>query len=90
MKNGGVLRVAVSRTGDSAVLTVEDEGPGIPEADRNRVFHLYYTTKEKGSGIGLATTFKNVQLHNGTIGFTSEIGKGTTFRLEFPLTAQAA
>jgi hypothetical protein len=90
MKNGGVLRVAVSRTGDSAVLTVQDEGPGIPEADRNRVFHLYYTTKEKGSGIGLATTFKNVQLHNGTIGFTSEIGKGTTFRLEFPLTAQAA
>jgi signal transduction histidine kinase len=48
------------------------------------VFQLYFTTKESGSGIGLATTFRVVQLHNGTIDFTSEPGKGTTFRLRFP------
>jgi len=49
------------------------------------VFQLYFTTKETGSGIGLATTFRVVQLHNGTIDFTSEPGKGTTFRMRFPI-----
>lgn len=90
MRSGGVLRISVTRSADdTAVLTVQDEGPGISESNRSKVFQLYYTTKEKGTGIGLAMTFKTVQLHNGTIEFTSEIGKGTTFRLEFPLSPQA-
>ena len=56
---------------------------GIP-ANPERIFNLYFTTKNTGTGIGLATTFRVVQLHGGTIDFVSEPGKGTTFRLRFP------
>ena len=65
-------------------FTVEDNGPGIPPELRDKVFQLYFTTKAKGSGIGLAMTYRAVQLHNGTIDFLSEDGRGTTFRLQFP------
>jgi signal transduction histidine kinase len=84
LKNGGRLVVAVKNDGDSVVLEVADNGPGIPPEVRDKVFQLYFTTKEKGSGIGLAMTYRAVQLHNGTVEFESEVGKGTTFRLQFP------
>src|SRR6202790_4449267 len=84
MKNGGHLRLKVERAGDSVVAEVADDGPGIPPEVRDKVFQLYFTTKERGSGIGLALTYRAVQLHNGTVDFTSEVGRGTTFRLQFP------
>jgi signal transduction histidine kinase len=95
MKDGGeiVLRVD-GPTGGRVILEAADNGPGIPEALKEKVFQLYFTTKtsgaNRGSGIGLAMTFRAVQLHNGTIGFTSEPGRGTTFRLEFPATVRHA
>jgi signal transduction histidine kinase len=84
MKGGGVLRLKVERVGDSVALEIADNGPGIPPEVRDKVFQLYFTTKERGSGIGLAMTYRAVQLHNGTVDFTSELGRGTTFRLQFP------
>jgi signal transduction histidine kinase len=84
MKGGGKLKVGVERQGANCVLTIADEGPGIPEELRHKVFQLYFTTKERGSGIGLAMTFRAVQLHNGTIDFSSQKEKGTEFRLQFP------
>jgi signal transduction histidine kinase len=84
MKNGGHLRLKVERAGETLVAEVADDGPGIPPEVRDKVFQLYFTTKERGSGIGLAMTYRAVQLHNGTVGFTSEMGQGTTFRLQFP------
>ncbi|MCS7026567.1 MAG: ATP-binding protein [Bryobacteraceae bacterium] len=90
MKNGGQLKVETCQFADHALLAVQDQGPGIPEALQSKVFQLYFTTKEKGSGIGLAMTFRAMQLHNGTIDFTSEAGHGTVFRLRFPLASQAA
>jgi signal transduction histidine kinase len=91
MKSGGRLRVGVASATEGAdeyvQLTVEDDGPGIPVELRDKVFQLYFTTKEKGSGIGLAMTFRAVQLHNGTVDFVSESGRGTTFRLRFPTVA---
>lgn len=84
MKEGGRLEVACERSGEDCQISVSDQGVGIPEEIRDRIFNLYYSTKGKGSGIGLAMTFRVVQLHNGTIDFTSEPGKGTTFRLRFP------
>ena len=77
----------MSRVNDYVVLEVVDNGPGIPPELRDKVFQLYFTTKAKGSGIGLAMTYRAVQLHNGTIDFLSEDGRGTTFRLEFPVLA---
>lgn len=84
MKHGGRLGIELRRIGDECCLTISDEGVGIPPEIREKIFNLYYSTKGKGSGIGLAMTFRVVQLHNGTIDFTSEPGKGTTFRLRFP------
>ena len=81
---GGSLRLKVERTGDTVALEIADSGPGIPPEVREKVFQLYFTTKERGSGIGLAMTYRAVQLHNGTVDFTSELGRGTTFRLQFP------
>jgi signal transduction histidine kinase len=90
MKSGGNLKLRASRAGDAVTLEVADNGPGIPPNLRNKVFQLYFTTKAKGSGIGLAMTYRTVQLHNGTIDFTSEEGRGTTFRLQFPATLSHA
>ncbi len=84
MQNGGRLRVEVKRAGNECVVGVSDQGGGIPPELRDKIFNLYFTTKSKGSGIGLAMTFRVVQLHNGTIDFTSEPGMGTTFWLRFP------
>ena len=85
-QTGGKLRISVTRSAENWVLEVADTGPGIPPALRDKVFQLYFTSKTRGSGIGLAMTYRAAQLHNGTISFTSESGAGTTFRLEFPAT----
>jgi hypothetical protein len=84
MKEGGVLSLRVFREGEECCMNVSDQGTGIPPEIHDRIFHLYFTTKGKGSGIGLAMTFRVVQLHNGTIDFTSEPGRGATFRLRLP------
>ena len=87
MPNGGQLQLTLSRRGDNAEITVGDTGKGIPLEHRQKVFQLFFTTRPGGSGIGLASTFRIVQLHNGSIDFTSEVGRGTTFRIELPLAA---
>ncbi len=84
MKQGGRLEIRCERSGEDCLISISDEGVGIPPEIRDRIFNLYYSTKGKGSGIGLAMTFRVVQLHNGTIDFTSEPGRGTTFRVRFP------
>ena len=85
MKDGGRLEIGVKRAGTECAIRVTDQGGGIPESVRNKIFNLYFTTKGKGSGIGLAMTFRVVQLHNGTIDFTTDAGKGTTFWLRLPV-----
>jgi signal transduction histidine kinase len=84
MPEGGTLATRTRSDGAQCQVTVADAGPGIAPEVQPRVFQLYFTTKATGTGIGLATTFRVVQLHNGTIDFTSEAGKGTTFRMRFP------
>jgi signal transduction histidine kinase len=85
MPDGGQLQLTLSRRGDMAEITVGDTGRGIPVENRQKVFQLFFTTRPGGSGIGLASTFRIVQLHNGAIEFTTEVGRGTTFRIELPL-----
>jgi PAS domain S-box-containing protein len=87
MPNGGQLRLVLSRRGEMAEITVGDTGNGIPQENQQKIFQLFFTTRPGGSGIGLASTFRIVQLHNGSIDFTSEVGRGTTFRIELPLAA---
>jgi PAS domain S-box-containing protein len=84
MQQGGRLTVHTGWDGQDCLLTIADAGAGIAPEIRDRIFNLYFTTKKSGTGIGLATTFRVVQMHGGTIDFVSEVGKGTTFRLRFP------
>jgi len=85
MPQGGELRFESSLEGEEVEIRISDSGAGIPPEKREKIFQLYFTTKKKGSGIGLAMTFRIVQLHNGKIDFFSEPGKGTTFALRFPV-----
>jgi signal transduction histidine kinase len=71
----------------AAVLRVADEGPGIPDELREKIFDLYFTTKAGGSGIGLAMTYRILQLHHGSVEVQSRQGRGTEFRLRIPLAA---
>jgi signal transduction histidine kinase len=87
MADGGVLEVRLHADARVANITVRDEGEGIPEDVRPRIFDLYFTTKREGSGIGLAMTYRILQLHNGEVDVQSQPGKGTTFVLRLPLSA---
>lgn len=85
MPNGGALRLTAKREGDGALISVRDQGPGIPDNIRDKIFNLYFTTKSGGSGIGLAMAYRVVQLHHGSVEFSTIIDHGTTFYLRFPL-----
>jgi PAS domain S-box-containing protein len=84
MPAGGRLELRTGNDGNDSEITITDSGPGISPAAQDKIFNLYFTTKEGGSGIGLAMAFRVVQLHGGTISFATEPGKGTTFRVQLP------
>jgi len=69
-----------------AVLRIADEGIGIPDEIREKIFDLYFTTKSGGSGIGLAMTYRILQLHHGSVDVQSRRDRGTEFLLRIPLT----
>jgi signal transduction histidine kinase len=83
MPQGGCLTLNVYRTEPTVVLEISDTGIGMPE-NLNK-FELFKTTKPGGSGIGLSVVQQIVSAHNGTITCTSESGRGTTFKVVFPI-----
>ena len=85
MPEGGTLQITARRNDKAAAVEVRDAGPGIPPEIRDKVFNLYFTTKKTGSGIGLAMTYRVLQMHHGSLDFDTELGRGTTFRLCLPL-----
>lgn len=85
MATGGLLEVRLSEDTRWASILVRDHGEGIPDEIRPRIFDLYFTTKKGGSGIGLAMTWRIVQMHHGQIDVESKPGSGTTFVLRLPL-----
>ena len=82
---GGHVWVRASREGEHAVLEVSDDGPGVPEHARARVFDPYYTTKAEGTGLGLAIVKKVVLEHRGEIECSARTAGGAVFRIELPL-----
>jgi signal transduction histidine kinase len=88
MSEGGQLFVSLSRKEEMAEIQIRDTGRGIAPEHRQRIFQLFFTTRPGGSGIGLASAFRTIQLHNGSIEFESEVGRGTTFRIDLPLAHQ--
>lgn len=90
MPEGGTIHIQLSRERGSAVISIRDTGTGIPPEKLDRIFDLYFTTKTTGSGIGLALTYRIVQLHSGVIAVASDADAaspthGTTFTLRLPL-----
>jgi signal transduction histidine kinase len=85
MPKGGKLRIGCGASRDGRVeVRVSDTGDGIAPENLARIFDLYFTTKKRGSGIGLSLVFRTVQLHNGDIDVESTVGTGTTFVIKLP------
>jgi signal transduction histidine kinase len=85
MPSGGQLKVVPRLLPRALQLEIADQGIGIPPEARTKIFSLYFTTKPNGTGVGLAMTYRIIQLHNGSIDFSSETDRGTTFRVSLPL-----
>ena len=84
----GNIFVAASCLRDYAVeISVRDDGPGISPGKIERIFEAYYTTKEKGSGLGLSIVKHNAELYGGTVRVESRLGQGADFILTFPAKA---
>jgi len=87
MVDGGTITVASSLEDEYVVTRVTDEGPGIPKEQMAKMGQPFYTTKDKGTGLGLMVTYKIIDNHQGRIHACSEIGQGTTFTISFPYAA---
>lgn len=87
MPGGGKIIITTSLTNNDTFISidVQDLGHGIPEESRQQIFVPNFSTKSSGTGLGLAISKKIVSEHGGEISFTSEVGKGTTFSIKFPI-----
>lgn len=85
MTRGGTLTVQTSEGSDGLWVIVADTGRGIPQEQINRIFDPFYTTKRKGTGLGLMIVQRIVRAHRGKIELESQVGRGTTFRIWLPL-----
>lgn len=84
MTKGGTLTLQTGETAEFVWVSVADTGGGIPEEQMSRIFEPFYTTKKKGSGLGLMIVQRIVRAHEGRIELDSQVGRGTTFRVCLP------
>lgn len=84
MPEGGTLTIRTSAAGERARIEISDTGVGLTPEERERLFTPYYTTKQHGTGLGLAVVQSVVSDHRGTISVTGETGRGTTFIIDLP------
>lgn len=84
MPDGGKVDITAKAEGDGILVTIRDEGIGIPESVMKRIGEPFLTTKEKGTGLGLMVTFNILENHNGKIRVDSQPEKGTVFHIMFP------
>jgi signal transduction histidine kinase len=85
MPQGGSLRLVAGPASRQRVeIRIEDTGIGIAPEHLSRIFDLYFTTKERGTGIGLSMVYRIIQMHDGEIEVQSTPGRGTTFRVLLP------
>jgi PAS domain S-box-containing protein len=90
MEHPGRILVAARESAGSAEIVVQDEGPGIPAADRPTIFQPFFTTKSQGTGLGLSIARKNVEAHGGVILAESPDTGGARITIRLPLGATAA
>lgn len=85
MERRGPIKVTLRREGSAFEVAVTDSGPGIASEELDRVFEPFFSTKEKGSGFGLALVHRIVQDHGGEVSVDSPAGQGATFTVRLPL-----
>jgi signal transduction histidine kinase len=83
--SGGLLTISTESGEQEVKIHINDTGPGIPETNMGRIFEPYFTTKIKGSGLGLTLVFKIIREHSGDINVTSKPGEGACFTVKLPL-----
>ena len=84
MPEGGTLTITIERKSDKLRLEITDTGPGIGEADANKIFEPFYTTKAQGLGLGMPYARKIIEQHGGAVSINSHVGEGTTICVELP------
>jgi len=85
MPDGGEIMVRTRREPNRAVLEISDTGPGIPPGRQSQVFRPFFSTKARGTGLGLSTTLRIVTEHGGSLNLHSEPGKGSCFTIRLPM-----
>jgi signal transduction histidine kinase len=85
MPNGGKLTIRASKKEETTLISIEDTGAGISDANLSKLFTPLFTTKAKGQGFGLPVCKRLVEAHDGNITVESKVGKGSTFTVEIPL-----
>jgi PAS domain S-box-containing protein len=85
MAEGGKIEISTAQVGERIIVTVEDDGPGIPAEVMNKMFMPFFTTRKTGSGLGLAVTKRIIENHGGVIEVNSRQGEGTTVRISLPI-----
>jgi C4-dicarboxylate-specific signal transduction histidine kinase len=80
----GELIISIDNVKDAHVVTIKDNGCGIPEENISRLFEPYFTSKRNGMGLGLAATLNILQSNKANVDVTSTVGQGTTFTISFP------
>jgi PAS domain S-box-containing protein len=85
LEGSGRITIALSRQGQSAVIDVRDNGPGIPSEMREQVFEPFVTTKARGGGLGLPVARRTAEVHGGTLTLVSPSDGGTVMRLTLPI-----
>ena len=82
----GIINISIKKKGPYAVISIRDNGIGIPEEDHGRIFDPFFTTRGPlGVGLGLSVSYGIVERHGGRIDFESDPGKGSTFRVYLPI-----
>ncbi|MCC5875411.1 MAG: PAS domain-containing protein [Candidatus Sumerlaeia bacterium] len=84
-KEDGFIKLCTRLRSDHVLVEVHDNGCGIPEADKLKIFEPYHTTKFEGTGLGLMVVFRIIRAHNGAVGIQSREGEGTVFSLALPI-----
>ena len=89
MPDGGHVVLRVRSLGGQATLEVIDDGPGVPDDLKERLFEPFFSTKPQGTGLGLSMVRKIMETLEGEVAIESTAGKGTTVRLSMPLASEA-